>query len=253
MKWSAKLEAAALAVAEDVLSDIKIAEAAGVTKKTLESWKREPEFQSRVKTFVKDISEEMQQYGVARKARRIARLNGDYKALRQIVLDRAAFYERERRETEARIKALEARSEEAEARSQSLELESKEAQSEEAEARSQSLELESKEAQAAKQDSERLAREAVHLRGNPCFHPGMDTGWLLVQSKQHGVDIVLDAGTEAALRAIEQQAAKELGQWTEKSKIEHDFSNLTDGELIQAALAEAKSAVTGNGKTGPDA
>ncbi len=234
MKWSAKLEAAALAVAEDVLSDIKIAEAAGVTKKTLESWKREPEFQSRVKTFVKDISEEMQQYGVARKARRIARLNGDYKALRQIVLDRAAFYERERRETEARIKALEARSEEAEARSQSLE-------------------LESKEAQAAKQDSERLAREAVHLRGNPCFHPGMDTGWLLVQSKQHGVDIVLDAGTEAALRAIEQQAAKELGQWTEKSKIEHDFSNLTDGELIQAALAEAKSAVTGNGKTGPDA
>jgi len=230
MKWSAKLEAAAIAVAEDALSDVKIAEAAGVTKRTLENWKREPEFRDQVDAFTKAISEETRQYGIARRSRRIARLNGDYKALQQIILDRAAFYQSACQRTEARIKMLEA-------------------QSKEAEARSEALEPESKEAQAAKSAADALASESRREREGVCFHPGMDTGWLLVQHKQYGVDIVLDAGTEAALRAIEQQAARELGQWSEKSKVEHDFSRLSDAELIQ----RAKGLIPGTGEAGTDA
>lgn len=244
MKWNAKHEGAALDVAEDILSDVKIAEAAGVTKRTLETWKREPEFQHRVKEYFDALAIETERYGIARRCRRIARLNGDYKALQQIVLDRAAFYAQQRREAEERIMVLEAS------------LMALEASRYQSEALAESLNPEHKEAEKSKRKAEWLAGEAERERQSVCFRPGMDTGWLLPQYKQHGIDIVLDAGTEAALRALEQQAAKELGQWEDKSKVEHDFTKLSDAELIALAkseiVAEAKSAAYGDGASGTD-
>lgn len=79
-------------------------------------------------------------------------------------------------------------------------------------------------------------------KGNPPIHPAALTGLLVWTEDGWEVDTAL----LRELRALEQHAAKELGQWSEKH--EFDFSNLSDEEII----ARAASIVGGGGSPGSD-
>lgn len=65
--------------------------------------------------------------------------------------------------------------------------------------------------------------------------PGADTGLVVRQIKQVGAgrdaqiveEFAVDTGTLRELRALEEQAAKELGQWIEKSQVE-DFTRTVE-------------------------
>lgn len=64
--------------------------------------------------------------------------------------------------------------------------------------------------------------------------PGIETGLLVKQTKfsPSGVEITewaVDTGTLTSMLALEKQAAVEMGQWTEKSDVQHDAtSNFLD-------------------------
>lgn len=55
--------------------------------------------------------------------------------------------------------------------------------------------------------------------------PGWSTGLLVRQEKPHGTEFAVDTGLLRELRAHEEQAAKELGQWVEKQE---ETLNATD-------------------------
>lgn len=77
------------------------------------------------------------------------------------------------------------------------------------------------------------ARAAEHVDA-----PGGDTGLLVRQEKQLGVGLLAERVTEYAfdaalareMRELEQQAAKELGQWTEKRDI------VSDGQPLKVLI-----------------
>ena len=82
--------------------------------------------------------------------------------------------------------------------------------------------------------------------------PGSSTGLLVRQERVIGtgnnavrvVEYKVDDGLLSELRAVEKQAAQELGQWTER--IEHTLGKLSDAELIE----RAKTYFAGDGAAG---
>lgn len=54
-RWNDKREQAALLVAEGRLSDVQIVRCVGVSKQTLDYWKRRPEFEDRVAAYGKRL------------------------------------------------------------------------------------------------------------------------------------------------------------------------------------------------------
>jgi hypothetical protein len=87
---SKKQEAAALAVAEDRLTDREIADAAGITVWALDKWKRRPDFRARIDEHRAHWREEIAAQGIANKQNRIAAYNADWQRLEQVILARAA-------------------------------------------------------------------------------------------------------------------------------------------------------------------
>lgn len=151
--WTRKRAKAALAVAEDTLTDAQIAANAGVSKQTLETWKKIPEFRARVEEHVRSFEEAIKAEGIANRQNRVAALNDRWDRMRQVIDARAVAHKGEA--------------------------------------------------------------------------PGAGTGLLVKQYKQIGsgefaekvIEWKVDDGLLSELRAHEQQAAKELGQWTEKQDV----------------------------------
>lgn len=86
-----------------------------------------------------------------------------------------------------------------------------------------------------------LDKHRADPKGNPPIHPAALTGLLVWTEDGWEVDTAL----LKELRALEQHAAKELGQWSEKH--EFDFSNLSDEEIIaRAASALGRSGAAGS-------
>ncbi len=162
--WTAKHEEAALLVAEDKLTDVAIAERLGVSKRTLEDWKRDPFFRGKLDEMISDIRATLMRHGIARLDRRLARLNKTWNDLQAVIEARA----------------------------------------------------------------EELAGEAA----------GAETGLIVLQEKGVGngdnfrvlQEYVVDPVILSELRALEMQAAKELGQWIDKKS-----SDLTTGGKPLAA------------------
>lgn len=144
----------ALLVADDRLNDEQIAERAGITRRTLTTWKQHPEFAARVAEHVAAQREAVMSQGIADKVKRIAALDDRWDRMQTVIAERA--------------------------------------------------------------DVDEWSDVA-----------GWGTGLLVHQRKQIGggrdaqvVDeFAVDTGLLKELRAHEEQAAKELGQWTEK--LEH--------------------------------
>lgn len=180
---------------EDDLTDEDISEQVGISPRTLYRWKGQPEFRAEIKRLGDEWAATVMSVGVAKRENRVAALNDRWELLKQVVIERAAWY-------------------------------------------------------AAPDDSGDDDAEPIA--------PGAGTGLMVKQVKSVGfgennmviTEWVVDTGTLAELRAIEQQAAKETGQWLDKSEskltvdMESAIRKLADrhGVTVDAARATVERA-----------
>lgn len=162
--WTGARERAALMVAEDELTDAEIAEAVGISRQGLVKWKQHPEFQARIAEHVKTLEASVMRYAIAKKRKRVERLNRDWLRIQQVFDERA----------------------------------------------------------------EEMGNEAA----------GGSTGILQRTVKVVGAgsaqqtieEYSIDTAALRELRGLEEQAAKETGQWVEKSELTVDDAGLTDDD-----------------------
>jgi hypothetical protein len=89
LEWNEHLERAALLVAQDSLSDEKIADELGISRKTLHNWKTDAAFVERVNQIVAEIQEKIVARGIAEKQNRIDALNRRHKLMEEVIGARA--------------------------------------------------------------------------------------------------------------------------------------------------------------------
>lgn len=248
-KWTAQKEEAAALVARDDLTDVKIARRIRVEVRTLTRWKLEPEFAARVDALVKEFRARVRSEGIAVVENRLARENETWYGLRHITEERrtAALDQLRRHDAivaevavlRAELKALE------------------EAQERRRNDPASTYPDEIAEAKAAEEAREiRRIRDRIEelLRADPgMLEPGQDTGLLICEVTHTRAGRVMrwgvDTGLLGEMRAVEQQAAKELGQWTDNvrhsgsmgitsadlSKLPKEDLNTLEGILEKAA------------------
>lgn len=90
--WTRKTEQAALLVAQDTQSDEGIAAACGVSKVTLEAWKKRPDFAARVQAHVAAFAEAIKGRGIAERQNRVDALNDRWRKMRAVIEERAAAH-----------------------------------------------------------------------------------------------------------------------------------------------------------------
>ena len=88
-EWTPQRERAAQLVAEDVLTNAKIAATVGVTRRTLQNWLRRDEFRVRVAETAKSIIRDIRSFGIANVRERIKMFQEDLDDLNEIKLARA--------------------------------------------------------------------------------------------------------------------------------------------------------------------
>jgi hypothetical protein len=172
--WAAKAEQAAGLVADDTLPDEQIAQALGITKRTLERWKLHPDFAARVAGLVQSARDAVKAEGIANKQNRIAALQDEHDRIAQLIAARAGDLAGEVAGGDTGLLV--------------------------------------RTAKVVKVfEIEQPKRNGVPLPGPPVTIP------------QKRVEIVYEYAADVALlresRATLEQAAKELGQWTEKQEV----------------------------------
>jgi len=88
--WNVKKRLAARRLAEGELPDGKIAAEAEVTPGTLSGWKRHPDFMAMVEAYIQEIGSLADRHEIGRRAARVARLNRSWRDMQQVIKDRAA-------------------------------------------------------------------------------------------------------------------------------------------------------------------
>jgi transposase-like protein len=83
-----KVRAAEL-VAQDTLTDTRIAQSLGVAQMTLERWKRAPEFQAEVARIQEELRAAIRAEGIAHRQNRIDALNNRWNLMQQVIQARA--------------------------------------------------------------------------------------------------------------------------------------------------------------------
>lgn len=91
-RWSQRSEEAALLVAQDVLRDAEIAEAARITERQLIRWKHHPEFAARVNQHVSDARAAVRDRGIADSQNRVDAINDRWGRMRQLLDERGEAY-----------------------------------------------------------------------------------------------------------------------------------------------------------------
>jgi hypothetical protein len=89
LEWNEQLERAALFVAQDSLTDEKIADELGIGRTTLHRWKKDPEFIKRVKQIVEEIQAAIVARGIAERQNRIDALNRRWGLMDAVISQRA--------------------------------------------------------------------------------------------------------------------------------------------------------------------
>lgn len=174
-----KLQAAEL-VAEDRLKNRDIAAKIGISLRTLDNWKADPEFQAEVDRILRRWEQHIFQKGIADRRRRLYRLNDRWRRLQAVIEKRAA---------------------------------------------------------AGRQlMKEHLASLTDPEDSKVPPYPGIDTGLIVLKPSKFGIVAEVDTGLLSEIRAHEQQAAIELGQW----KTKHEITGPDDGPLQVAAVKLAE-------------
>src|SRR5450756_2592328 len=75
-RWTGQRVEASVLVAEDRLTNEEIATRVGVSRQSLDKWKRHPEFQRRVESLVAAMAEAVRARGIASRERRVDLLPG---------------------------------------------------------------------------------------------------------------------------------------------------------------------------------
>ena len=88
-RWSPLKERAAVLVAEDDLSDAAIADTLGINRRQLTRWRQHPEFAARVAEHVSALEAAMMRLAIAKKRRRVARLERDWQRMQDLIDARA--------------------------------------------------------------------------------------------------------------------------------------------------------------------
>lgn len=91
-RWNEKLIRAALLVAEDDMSLRRIAEEVGIAYPTLLKKKNAPEFKQRVAEHLEELEAEMLRLPIAKRRKRIARLNDMSERVQMLIDDRATVF-----------------------------------------------------------------------------------------------------------------------------------------------------------------
>jgi hypothetical protein len=87
--WTEQKEQAALLVAQDMLSDELIAKDVDVCRRTLATWKTEPEFKARVAAILEEIKAAVVARGIADKQNRVDAYNDRWERMRKVIEGRA--------------------------------------------------------------------------------------------------------------------------------------------------------------------
>jgi hypothetical protein len=88
--WTARKLDAARLVAEDFLSDERIAAQVGIDRRQLTRWKSVPQFMAKVEAIVAALGERSLRFAVARRHRRVKAQNDRWRRLKQVIRERAA-------------------------------------------------------------------------------------------------------------------------------------------------------------------
>jgi hypothetical protein len=88
-KWDRLREKAALLVAEDKLTDAKIGAACDVTERTIERWKRHPDFKARVAEHVEAYRATIRARGIAILENRVDALQDRWERMKGVIAARA--------------------------------------------------------------------------------------------------------------------------------------------------------------------
>lgn len=91
---SERMEKAAQLVAQDKQTDTQIAEAVGVTQRTLERWKKIPAFQERVQEHIVAYRDAVLKEGIADVVNRVKALGDRWGRMQQVIEGRASRYRR---------------------------------------------------------------------------------------------------------------------------------------------------------------
>src|SRR5579885_265318 len=210
---------AAALLAQGRLTREQIAAAVGVRDRTLYRWQRQPGFQARVGLFRDEYRRAVLERGIADRVARLDELNERWEKGRRVIAARA---EEGRRRNEL-ARAVERR-------------------------------------RAAGED---LPREIAGLVPVPGYETGLLTRTLKQLGSGAAVRIVeefaVDTGLLAELRQMEQQAAKEVGQWVDRGEVtgkngapiqgQHslDLAEASEEELeILERLARRRAAARGD-------
>ena len=203
-EWSTKRDQAAVDVARDQETEEAVATALGVTRMTLWRWKQHPAFQQRVEQHRAEFRAVVLRRGIAVIENRVERLDRDWRKMRAVIESRAEEAKSQRAANEALIE--------------------------------EALRLGSDKRQIAK-----LEREL------PYVAPGMESGLVVRDYKGNGPFIrevfAVDTALLAEIRAHEQQAAKELGQWVEKQQ--SDLSGDSLALLRKVLIGDTEKPGTG--------
>jgi hypothetical protein len=171
--WNAEKEEAAQLVAEDKLTDPKIARRAKVSERTLYRWKVHPEFAARVAEHRAEYARIVRSRGIAIVENRVEAYNERWILMKTVITSRAARHAKRRKE--------------------------------------------------GHDDTPEEALTGLVILEKTFGKNGVTEKWLV------------DTGLLAELRNHEQQAAKELGQWEEKSRVDVNVAELPDEDLERLA------------------
>lgn len=212
--WTPTKKRAAVLVAEDKLSIREIASELGVNKQTITRWKHHPAFIGTVADHAAELHAEMMRKAIAKKRERIKVLDTLHDKLLTVIDERAERYVR--------------------------------------------MEHETADDETDRQSIARVAQQVSGGTAETTVPPGGATGLVVRQLKQIGTgfnaktveEFAVDTGTIKAIQSLQEQAAKEMGQWVERGELAHtgevwhththDLSRLTDDELRQLRALRLK-------------
>ena len=90
--WSAAQEKAAILLADGVMTQAEVAAEVKVTRQTVGTWLRQPEYRAHIAALQKEIIAHVKELGIASKEARLIAYNDRWQRLRQLIAARGAEY-----------------------------------------------------------------------------------------------------------------------------------------------------------------